>query len=564
MHNKVIIIAILAVMIIAGAVAYESVPVVNSAFNRPITYDPVPADIAEDGIFYDTAPVNYWPNLYASGTKMAVRFTPLQPCSLTYIQIVSWDTSGTVGQGILHIMSDNNGNPDADLIPPFTIDLNGNPTVYQSYNLPSAIDVGENDFHVVVEYTRDALPFVLGDRDGNTESRSKSCPAVGDDWHVLNNDICFRAWVNYYGNDIVPPLIEHINQELGFSYDDNHVIKAKITDASGIALANLNYSTNGVDWNVLTMTNTEGDIYEAGIPIQPVGSVIMYYFNAVDASLNANESVHPPDGQTDPYVMQIVEGSEICYNDGEADSWHVVTSSFEDNAFAVRMTPSYYPVKVAMARVLVSDNTPFEMTVNGVSGNEPGDVLPGGEAIQVCQGITDWAVGEWGDTGPVISSGDFYIVFHWYENTPDDPAVGLDSDNHYLRSFWYFSQVEWNSEDDGEYIINVNVVSYTGIEDNGDRSRPAGYELIGNFPNPFNPQTDIKFQAPEAGNVRIDVYNIAGQLVKTVLDEYITAGIKTITWDGTNANGNAVNSGVYFYKMTAGNVVLTNKMVLVK
>ena len=175
-----------------------------------------------------------------------------------------------------------------------------------------------------------------------------------------------------------------------------------------------------------------------------------------------------------------------------------------------------------------------------------------------------WAIGEWPE-GPVITSGDFFLVFHWDPSSPDDPGVGEDQDNILYRSYWYNTTQGWNLVADGVWMMRTIVVTPTGVKEiNGDGVMPAQFELVGNYPNPFNPSTEIEFLAPTAGNVSIEVYNIAGQLVKTVFDGLVEPGIRIVSWDATDNNGNKVTSGVYFYKLIAGDKVDTRKMVLVK
>ncbi len=98
----------------------------------------------------------------------------------------------------------------------------------------------------------------------------------------------------------------------------------------------------------------------------------------------------------------------------------------------------------------------------------------------------------------------------------------------------------------------------TGITINGDEI-PKTYSLSQNYPNPFNPTTNIKFGLPKASNVKIVVYNIKGQEVAVLLDEYKQAGTFTYMY---NANGLA--SGIYFYRITAGDFTETKKMTLIK
>ena len=85
-----------------------------------------------------------------------------------------------------------------------------------------------------------------------------------------------------------------------------------------------------------------------------------------------------------------------------------------------------------------------------------------------------------------------------------------------------------------------------------------------NFPNPFNPTTEIKFSVPRSGDVAITIYNVRGEKVRTLVNENYDAGSYSTTWNGTSDRGDAVASGVYFYEVRAGNSTVVNKMALVK
>jgi len=85
-----------------------------------------------------------------------------------------------------------------------------------------------------------------------------------------------------------------------------------------------------------------------------------------------------------------------------------------------------------------------------------------------------------------------------------------------------------------------------------------------NHPNPFNPETEISYTLPEAAEVRLTVYNMLGQKVKTLVDEYQVAGHKTVSWDGTGERGNKAASGIYFYRIKAGEFEDTKRMILMK
>ncbi|MDA3814149.1 MAG: T9SS type A sorting domain-containing protein [Candidatus Cloacimonetes bacterium] len=89
-------------------------------------------------------------------------------------------------------------------------------------------------------------------------------------------------------------------------------------------------------------------------------------------------------------------------------------------------------------------------------------------------------------------------------------------------------------------------------------------ELKGNYPNPFNPITNITYSIKEAGNVTLEIYNLRGQLVKTLVNKVNGVGNFTAIWNGTDNSDKPVSSGVYFYKMKSGNYTSTKKMILMK
>lgn len=93
---------------------------------------------------------------------------------------------------------------------------------------------------------------------------------------------------------------------------------------------------------------------------------------------------------------------------------------------------------------------------------------------------------------------------------------------------------------------------------------PVTYDMAQNTPNPFNPTTSIRYQLPVKAHVNLEIYNAAGQLVKTLVNAPREAGYYTATWDGTDELGNAVASGVYVYRITAGDFSMTRSMVMLK
>jgi len=88
--------------------------------------------------------------------------------------------------------------------------------------------------------------------------------------------------------------------------------------------------------------------------------------------------------------------------------------------------------------------------------------------------------------------------------------------------------------------------------------------LMQNYPNPFNPETEIRYTLAYESDVKLAVYNVKGQKVKVLVDEYQSAGYKSVKWDGKDEKGSPVASGVYFYKLSFGTEVMSKKMLLLK
>ena len=95
------------------------------------------------------------------------------------------------------------------------------------------------------------------------------------------------------------------------------------------------------------------------------------------------------------------------------------------------------------------------------------------------------------------------------------------------------------------------------------QTRPEVFSLADNYPNPFNPETTIKYALPEAVDVRLDIYNSVGQRVRTLVDAWKTAGSHAAVWDGRDDSGASLASGVYIYRLEAGDFSDSRKMVLI-
>ena len=117
-----------------------------------------------------------------------------------------------------------------------------------------------------------------------------------------------------------------------------------------------------------------------------------------------------------------------------------------------------------------------------------------------------------------------------------------------------------------EFLQKVFVFFENGI--NGDitdtKDPEISTKLYGNYPNPFNPMTTIKFDMKVKGHVSIRIYDVAGRLVHTLINGVRDQGENVKTWSGINNSGSSVASGVYFYRMDTKDYSQTRKMILLR
>lgn len=127
-------------------------------------------------------------------------------------------------------------------------------------------------------------------------------------------------------------------------------------------------------------------------------------------------------------------------------------------------------------------------------------------------------------------------------------------------------------EFDGIYNLEIELVQLSSFDGRlmtlGGTAKevplPNDFALHQNYPNPFNPETNISFDLAAARSVRLVVYNVLGRKVKTLIDDFLSAGNHQVVWDGRDDNGQASASGIYFYRLDTGRELLTRKMMLIK
>ncbi len=159
------------------------------------------------------------------------------------------------------------------------------------------------------------------------------------------------------------------------------------------------------------------------------------------------------------------------------------------------------------------------------------------------------------DRGDVWYRSSFDINYTYYGSAPR-----LFTDT--LHFIYYYGQSDNFTTYHYPIPVDILLDNLTSTT-SGHLYLPDSYHFS-NYPNPFNRSTTISFSLPEKGGVRLDIYDIAGRLVKNLINERMDAGEHSVVWDGTNSAGLAVSSGVYFYKLYSEGYTETRRMLLLK
>ena len=147
-----------------------------------------------------------------------------------------------------------------------------------------------------------------------------------------------------------------------------------------------------------------------------------------------------------------------------------------------------------------------------------------------------------------------------YHLTGDSPCIDTG-----IAYFEYEGEVLVDLSEDEYWGIapDMGAFEYVNLDSDENEITSSGIQLV-NYPNPFNPETNIIYNLPEAAQTKIAVYNLKGQLVKLLADEILPAGNNSLLWNGRNENGKKVSSGVYLVRLNSSNEIATKKIMLMK
>jgi len=355
-------------------------------------------------------------------------------------------------------------------------------------------------------------------------------------------------------------------QDLQGDYSNNWLIQGYIEAADGsVVVFNPNRNRN-LDGYAIYRSDTSGEPYDLIGEIEvmdnpyyldesPIEGAYNYY--VVTAIWAGNDS--PFSNEAFDYVLDA--DSEVLYHDdGTSESGYNVGVG---KNMAVKFSPYFGgrdAVTLTHAKIYI-ETVNTGMTIVKAWDDDGTDGMPGSVLFQypytsgVHQG---WNTIEIPETNQVdIEDGSFYLGIFEMQGLSE---IGFDENS----SGYSYNDIsgDWEMETDGNIMVRAIIIN-PNLE-NEEEIVPVNETAISNYPNPFNPDTMIKLQMPAAGKASIKIYNLKGQMIKTILDDQVESGITTYNWNGTDENGMPVGSGIYFYKLQTDNQTISKKMVLMK
>lgn len=256
----------------------------------------------------------------------------------------------------------------------------------------------------------------------------------------------------------------------------------------------------------------------------------------------------------------------LYYDDGTPEGSAYVTVPGE--RLAVRFTPISYPAILNYASFFNrGSNQSIKLNIyddNGVNG-KPGSALLS-SPLSIIPQANSWTAVDLSSRGIRINSGDFYISLEWI--VANEPKVGYDEEFPYAGRSWYYDVTlnNWsNFIEDGDpwdkrdLMIGAGLELTTSVDDLDLENIPEVYSLSQNYPNPFNSATTISFSLPKKELVTLKIYDILGREVATLENGYKEAGSYQI-----NFIANGLASGLYIYRIQAGNYNTVRKMLYIR
>jgi hypothetical protein len=414
------------------------------------------------------------------------------------------------------------------------------------------------------------------------------------------------------------PRVKHVapDQEVAISTDIENAISATIYS-----------SLNGAEFTEETMTPSGDMTFSSTITGQAMGAVYQYYLIAENAEgrtvrvpSSGTNTIGFSETKDLTFSLDFEEGSGVPVDKSGYGSEVTIVNNPEyvtdaaTGTYAFQYNDSSYLQVHPPAPFLVNGQVTVEVSFKAL-------VLPDNSDTDLISKYSD-PEGTW-RFGYRISfqpEGKLRNEIHLFANNPGEGNwewrdVWLENDYRIVANEWYHYVLDIGSDSayvslyDASHVLldkasmdiggqhlnqvagpftlgrswwggapalvaifdDVNIYNYSrrenpisALKENMGERIPAQFTLEQNFPNPFNPSTEIRFSIPAAQNVELKIFNVLGQQVRSLLSQEMSVGYHQIQWDGNNDAGKQLSTGIYYYRLKAGKNVSIKKMILVK
>jgi hypothetical protein len=425
----------------------------------------------------------------------------------------------------------------------------------------------------------------------------------------------------------LPPTLSNVMREPGIPTPSDAVtVSVDIATDLTITTSILYYRVDGGEYSMVDLENTTGDTYTAEIPAQAMGSWVDYFitvtddedqnamvpadtsvqnlcYPVTDGALTINNIQYTPwelaDSPFEGVEVEITgmvavdtlnmngydyfpiqdengawnglyvyaDGMGLSLNKGDVVSVSGTVTDY-NSEWSYMMDNNTQIIAESVEIQSTGETLNSEVVTTGTLNEDSSDVVESYEGVMVeIQNATLVSINSYDasfddGTGPCLVDDDakfpdFYVgdgyVYAFGDTLHEGDVVDM------IKGTFIFSFGTYKIEIGGRSDMG----SVVGI-DSDFESVPLTYELKQNFPNPFNPETRIYFQIPQAHDVTIAIYNMLGQKIRTLVKENFNAGSHVVNWDGQSDHGLQVPTGMYIYRIKAGDFVAAKKMVMIK
>jgi len=374
----------------------------------------------------------------------------------------------------------------------------------------------------------------------------------GQNWDILWDASAQTGGWNYYATPIILSLEDYVGQELMLAF---HAIDPPSNDGLWYTWFIDNISISN-EFDVIRFSSEELTQRSASAPI--VGGLR----TTLPSRAMQNGSLRSEPALPRPLPTQetrLLGGYKVwrLQSGQEADeaNWvaltpnHINVTNFSDTGWATLANGDYRWAVKAIYTNNVASVPAFSNILNKYTGT---GMISGLVRTTTNQPIPGATVSSGTYSATTNSNGAYVLIIPEGIHSVIASATSYESQT-----------VDGIVVPEGQSVtVNFNLVdSSDGEEDILPATQTA---LVGNYPNPFNPTTRIRFDLLEAGPVRIEIYNSRGQMIRHLVSENRVPGQHSVIWDGNDDNGSPVGSGIYNYKMIAGKYSSTRKMILLK